>query len=388
MSYRSVKRVLGETNLERKCRALFGLSLLLLISISFWFYGKRTENLIEEKNLDTGRRLVDSALLKHHWLKWETEKAVDRDRRDEVAAYSRSLENLDYDWRVIAFTPPPEPDERVHPPEDAWEKENLAVLKALLQRQLAEHERSVAEHQAQVARYEEAKRRLKQEAEGAGEGGFVEPALPEPPPNSPPQFVPPSLARRVEGPDQTEYHYYQPVYWKESCVYCHREVLGPGAFSPTADYSELAKALPFRAVKVVIPYGATQRSLVRNRAILWATAISYVIVKPLKHLRDVSDEISRGNTRTAGRDPHQRRVRRTGRLLQPHAAAPDRRPGRTAERQRRPGRQSRRAGSAEHAAVRDEPPQERLPGQHEPRAAHAAEQHHRLFRSAAGGSSR
>ena len=35
MSYRSFKRVLGETSLERKCRILFGVSLLLLISIVF-----------------------------------------------------------------------------------------------------------------------------------------------------------------------------------------------------------------------------------------------------------------------------------------------------------------------------------------------------------------
>src|SRR5262249_11606998 len=61
--------------------------------------------------------------------------------------------------------------------------------------------------------------------------------------------------------------------------------------------------------KVVIPDDATQSALNVNRAIFLATAIvtvflamaasyvivRYVIVKPLKHLRDISDEISRGN---------------------------------------------------------------------------------------------
>ena len=46
MSYRSFKRVLGETSLERKCRFLFGACLLLLITASFWWYGKRTEQLV------------------------------------------------------------------------------------------------------------------------------------------------------------------------------------------------------------------------------------------------------------------------------------------------------------------------------------------------------
>ena len=33
MSYRTIKRLLGETSLERKCRFLFGGALLLLITI-------------------------------------------------------------------------------------------------------------------------------------------------------------------------------------------------------------------------------------------------------------------------------------------------------------------------------------------------------------------
>ncbi len=37
MSYRSLKRVLGETSLERKCRFLFGACLLMLITGSFWW---------------------------------------------------------------------------------------------------------------------------------------------------------------------------------------------------------------------------------------------------------------------------------------------------------------------------------------------------------------
>ena len=48
MSYRSLKRVFGETSLERKCRFLFGGCLLLLITGSFWWYGTQTEELVNE----------------------------------------------------------------------------------------------------------------------------------------------------------------------------------------------------------------------------------------------------------------------------------------------------------------------------------------------------
>ena len=87
---------------------------------------------------------------------------------------------------------------------------------------------------------------------------------------------------------------------------------------------------------ITIPDGGTQEAINVNRAIFLATAIitvflamiasyvivRYVIVKPLKHLRDVSDEISRGNIEAAGRNPHRRRVRGAGHGVQPHVAAP------------------------------------------------------------------
>ena len=62
MSYRSFKRVLGETSLERKCRFLFGACLLLLITGSFWWYGKQTEGLVYKQNPGKGRLIVDTVL--------------------------------------------------------------------------------------------------------------------------------------------------------------------------------------------------------------------------------------------------------------------------------------------------------------------------------------
>ena len=48
MSYRSFKHLLGETSLERKCRFIFGLGILVLVTVSFFWYGQKTESLVHQ----------------------------------------------------------------------------------------------------------------------------------------------------------------------------------------------------------------------------------------------------------------------------------------------------------------------------------------------------
>ena len=66
MSYRAFKRLLGETSLERKCRFLFGMAALGLITASFWWFAWRTEKLSYEQAKSLGRVLVANALVKTH----------------------------------------------------------------------------------------------------------------------------------------------------------------------------------------------------------------------------------------------------------------------------------------------------------------------------------
>lgn len=49
MSYRGIKRVLGESNLERKIRIWFGICLFVLMGGSFWFVNQITEDLIYDR---------------------------------------------------------------------------------------------------------------------------------------------------------------------------------------------------------------------------------------------------------------------------------------------------------------------------------------------------
>src|SRR5207249_4890522 len=66
MSYRAFKRLLGETSLERKCRFLFGMGILVLITLSFWVYAIQTEGLAYDQAKTTCRMLINPILDRHH----------------------------------------------------------------------------------------------------------------------------------------------------------------------------------------------------------------------------------------------------------------------------------------------------------------------------------
>jgi two-component system, NarL family, sensor histidine kinase BarA len=260
MSYRSIKRVLGETSLERKCRFLFGACLLLLISGSFWLYGFQTEKMVYERNRDTGRLLVDQVMYLQHWENW-TEKG--EGARQLIRALGKNLRKQSFEPRIIR----PHSSKSPHAPRDDYE---LGIVR-----------------------------------DYSG-----------PPAKRPFGGDPERYPERLVDNNNT-YEYFQPIYADKTCLDCHP--FHPGEADPSgtgimlggnATASVLHDGDLMVIVKVTIPNAPTQHKLNVNRGILIATAIltvflamvaayvivRYVIVKPLRHLRDVSDAISRGNT--------------------------------------------------------------------------------------------
>ena len=123
-------------------------------------------------------------------------------------------------------------------------------------------------------------------------------------------------------PEAEEYQYFEPIRAQESCLStCHAPPLGGSGIDLSGSGVAMAggpssTSVPHLSVgdvmviaKVTIPNGPTQRKMDWNWSVLWATAIlavflamvtsyaivRYVVVKPLRHLRDVSDAVSRGN---------------------------------------------------------------------------------------------
>ena len=99
-------------------------------------------------------------------------------------------------------------------------------------------------------------------------------------------------------PKTNSYRYYSPIIAAESCMKCHLER------NPDLGINDV-----MRVVKITLPVDKTELTLAENNAILLVMAIvttvlamagayaivRYVIVKPVLHLKDVSDRVAKGD---------------------------------------------------------------------------------------------
>jgi signal transduction histidine kinase len=304
MSYRTFKRVLGETNLERKCRWWFGISLVVLLTLSFTWYGSRTDQLVYERNRMLGQELVRAGWLEIHFshlvagAKTQMDDGGDppqetaTDPRDELdALFYRDLVSSskelgrEFQWDAILPVVPADvqlPDEYL--PEAGVERRLLAEWA----------------HAPPV------------------DAGAIDPSKEE-------EFLADGgtsyFDRNVEADGQRWYLYYQPMYAKQSCVTCHRNLgIVP---RPQLQAGDL-----MAVVRVTIDDQPTVDATARNRAFLVTAAIvvgflsmfslwavvRYVIVKPVTHLRDVANAVREG-------DVEQRAMIHTGDEFEELAAA-------------------------------------------------------------------
>ncbi len=256
---RRLDRALIETSLEVKCLALFGLFLVLVIAVSVLLYWRVTGEVVIRQNPDTARLLVDQVMLTTHYRAMEPRK----DFVEYLTGVIRNRELQGYRWR---FVRPPErrfqETDEGGPPQDALESE-------LLQRfvRMTEDERS----QEDAVLFAD---------------------------------------RLVDG--GREYQYYQPIWADRSCVDCHRLLEGegyvPGSSGPAV--APIREGDLMAVLQVTIPNGPTQAAVMKYWSMLLAVAIittflamiafyvtiRYVIVRPLRHLRAVSEAITEGNT--------------------------------------------------------------------------------------------
>ena len=248
MSYRTIKRLLGETSLERKCRLLFGTGLLLLIAGSFALYGWLTVRLVYDQNRIMARALVNPIV-----RLWHAERVGSGPvagviaHADDRAVSSASLPGVssrpelvreEYSWKLFSLEASAASDRRPVDPVDLAAERQIAYVDEV----------------SEIA---------------AGDHGDV-------------------------------YHYFAPLRAHTSCIAgCHER--RPSG-EPTREGDLLGMA------RISIPLSDTKQALAQNNAFLITTAIvtavlamasvwaivRYVIVKPVLHLKDVSDEIARG----------------------------------------------------------------------------------------------
>lgn len=271
MSYRTFKHLLGETSLERKCRFIFGGGILILVTLSFYFYGQKTESLVLGQNTQAARMLVNPVVVNLHaryWVGSDFVPVMDGLSSELAPEPQRSLSS----YIPKVFNPF---SEKSQEPGDAFE---TRVLRKFVEAAANRDRTSDAGAQDGVMRFPN------------GQSLYEE--------------------RILQG--KREYQYMQAVLFQPGClVDCHK---GSTAFNHMMRREANGKYVPVRAgdlagvVSITLPMDQTQKAINRNRAILITAAlvtailamvasyviVRYIVVKPLKHLQDVSNAIAAG----------------------------------------------------------------------------------------------
>jgi signal transduction histidine kinase len=261
--------LLGETSLERKCRFIFGGGIFLLVSISFAWYGQKTEILVAGQTMGNARRLVPAMLTKNHS---KIATLANDDVAKQLDQVEKSLKRTDdlenFDGGLIKLNGERVGEGAIDPDDASWER---SVLR-----------------------------------------GFLEASTREPKPGTTPATKKPytfpdgttmEISRIVPG--KKEFQYLQAITFKPICIDCHYHKFREN------EIGKLVEVKPYEmacAVEIKIPMAQTNKDIHKNRAMLITYAlvtallamfasyviVRYVIVKPVKHLRDVSDAIAAG----------------------------------------------------------------------------------------------
>ncbi len=240
MSYRAFKKLLGETSLERKCRWLLGAGVLLLMTASFWAHAQQTEVLAYEQLATTGRALLSPIVARLH-VKGDQLKAVDEFQKLTETHWPATLKG--YQSRLIK----PGAKELDY----QATSDDLNVLHKI---------------QSDTTKNEE--------------------------------------SRHV--PKENAFYYYGAIRAGASCIACHSDATKMGGEDKVI--TNLKPDDLMALVRIRLSTQSIEEGVHTNRALLISFAIGtslliiagsyliirYVIVKPVKHLKEVSEAIAAG----------------------------------------------------------------------------------------------
>jgi signal transduction histidine kinase len=317
ISYRALKKLIGESSLERKCRFLFGFALLFLITASFWLYASRTRRLVEYQQLLRAQMMVSRVLQLVHYAAL-IPTATDSKPAQSTDSLATPPGQSDPNDEAEAVSPDPSNTDTAQKNSvvDRALPENVVLFNKTMSDLPGTSDKTLWGLTSATDEFPdnddgfEARRRFLDEESPEDEYFVFKPA---------------------EGDSPRELVYFAAIRNVESCRACHvsdgrKALTNPIAHedsesrSPTTETRETSdgakeqgadKSKPplLSIARIQISLEAVDAQLSRNRAILLATGIvtsflamlaayaivRYIIVKPVQHLKDVSDEIARGN---------------------------------------------------------------------------------------------
>ncbi len=279
MSYRAFKRLLGETNLERKCRFLFGGFILVLMVASFWLYARQTESIAYNQLTTTSRLLVNHIVAHQIATNCRTPGVLTSLQKSElhhrasVAGAISAGGAGPLELATLLSTVPA----------DSLQNQRKLAMKEFRKLWEQHWPTSLKEFQLHFLKPNATKLEHKPTDERSYKmlKEFVEKSSKK----EDSQFLP------------TEYHYYAGVRASRACLGCHQQI------EPSIREGGI-----IAVIKIEIQTENIVDEVHVNRAVLICTALAtallimtgswlivrYVIVKPVKHLKEVSDAISAG----------------------------------------------------------------------------------------------
>ncbi|HMO13967.1 MAG TPA: ATP-binding protein [Pirellulaceae bacterium] len=290
MSYRSIKKILGENSLEWKCRLLFGASMFVLISSSFYAVSRITESLVRDKTRVIANETIATEFMRIHMEKRASESS---ELFEEISRY---LGQSPHQVRAVTL------DE-----EGLRDQINSKLVSEFDGAAIVEYLRPIADRLKTLQdTYHEKSQKpfgtVAVDEDPAADREFL--SL-----NYLGNFGEDYYDAYLPG---NEYVFFKPIVFTEACIDCHgvgrRSDAGGRVirFAPD-DPDRTGPSIFF--LRYSLPISEANAAINRNRAILIAAAIitaflataalyvimRYVIVKPLQHLRSVSEEVSEGN---------------------------------------------------------------------------------------------
>ena len=320
MSYRGIKRVLGESNLERKIRIWFGMCLLGLMGGSFWLVNKITEEQIYKNIQETAKSFKSEYLLRTHLKNIQNIPQAESDLlkklADDEAGYLYDAETIFLRSKVTrnligtfskGLSQPKLGKDQSEKQTDKSKTEEDRRLAALTNKakpiQLREDLLEAIEKIDPVA-FEGLKKTNEENSDAENWDSW-----------------------EVDNFEGEQFIYYAPITFNAECSACHWLVAEDADIQLKLDgiqkrliedeielndvellLAEKNEYAPSVFLKISLNNKLTQDAITQSRAILISVAIGtvvicvaflwaivrYVIVKPLAHLRDVTEEVSQG----------------------------------------------------------------------------------------------
>jgi signal transduction histidine kinase len=321
-----------ESSLELKCLFFFGVALLVVITVSFWLYWSVTEALVQTQNQTMARSLAKEHLVFEHvrnvnssaaeidfgnntattispelsnppsptlrepTLRRGNDNPVQNDFRKAITELLGEDSGRNQQTRVIRspnFSPQiPQKNQ----PRDKYEEQLLERFRVSPEVESARNNNTLI-NQDDIDRLK---------AEGLTDLDPLSPpvALPDvqvvsPLANLPPEPAgnkPPTFIQKMDGDGR--YHYYEPRWAQPICFICHRDK------SPRMELGDLIGIIevtindpPSKKVATEYWVKLLVASIVTASLAMFAfyLIIRLIIIRPLRHLRNVSDAISRGD---------------------------------------------------------------------------------------------